>query len=301
MKQKRLDLLEFQTKFCTEEACVEHLFKLRWPGGYTCPRCGCERYSFHTTRRLYQCSACKYQVSVTAGTVFHKTRTPLRKWFWMIFMMARHKSGVSMLSVQRYLNIKSYKTVWTMGHKIRKAMSDRDARYQLAGLVEMDDAFFGPTKPGPPGRGAKGKTKVLIAAENRGEQAGFAVLRRVPAVSSEQILGLAHEKFRSDTTVRSDGWHAYMTLGEKGFRHHRVVISKDKSALDELRWVHVLTANIKGNIRGVYHGVSEKHLDRYLSEFSYRFNRRFWESEMFDRTVTACASTSTVTFAELRK
>jgi transposase-like protein len=151
MQQESMSLVEFQSRFVSDEACMEHLFKLRWPDGYRCPRCGHRRYCFHSTRTLFQCSACKYQVSVTAGTIFHKTRTPLVKWFWMIFMMARQKSGVSMLSLQRMLGIKSYKTVWTMGHKIRKAMEDRDSQDQLAGLVEMDDAFIGPRKPGPLG------------------------------------------------------------------------------------------------------------------------------------------------------
>ncbi len=88
-----MSLTEFQTRFATEGACVEQLCAQMRPDGYVCPRCGHGRYSFHSTRRLYQCGACTYQVSVTAGTVFHKTRTPLKKGFWMIFLMTRQKSG----------------------------------------------------------------------------------------------------------------------------------------------------------------------------------------------------------------
>jgi transposase-like protein len=300
MQQESMSLVEFQRKFATEEACMEHLFKLRWPEGYRCPRCGHGSCCFHSTRRLYQCSKCKYQVSVTAGTIFHKTRTPLVNWFWMIFMMSRQKSGLSMLSCQRMLGIKTYKTVWTMGHKIRKAMADRDSLYQLAGLVEMDDAFIGPKKPGPRGRGAKGKAKVVIAVESREKHAGFAVMRHVPCVDSDQILSVVQDKIQPANRVRTDGWRAYQTLGSNGFVHESVIVSKDREALKQLKWVHVLTANVKGNIRGVYHGVSEKHLGRYLAEFSYRFNRRIWDAQLFNRTVTACLSTSTVTFAELR-
>ena len=167
MQQPSMDILAFQRKFATERACRKHLFKLRWPDGYRCPRCGHEQSSYHSTRRLYQCKACKYQVSLTAGTVFHRTRTPLRKWFWMIFLMSRQKSGVSMLSLQRMLKIKTYKTVWLMGHKIRKAMADRDAHWKLGGLVEMDDSYFGGSKPGKRGRGASKKSKVVIAVEDK--------------------------------------------------------------------------------------------------------------------------------------
>ncbi len=300
MKQEQLTLIEFQQRFSTDEACMEHLFRLRWPESFRCPRCGHGSYCFHSTRKLYQCSKCKYQVSVTAGTIFHKTRTPLVKWFWMIFMMTRQKSGASMMSLQRMLGISSYKTVWTMGHKIRKAMADRDARYQLAGLVEMDDTFLGPSKPGPRGRGAKGKAKIVVAAESHGDHPGFAVMKCVPAVSSKEILDLARDKVVPTSNIRTDGWRAYCALAANEFNHEPHVVSKDKEALKQLRWVHVLAANLKGNIRGVHHGVSEKHLDRYLAEFSYRFNRRYWDSQLFNRTVAACASTSTVTFAELR-
>ena len=248
---------------------------------------------------LYQCSKCKYQVSVTAGTIFHKTRTSLVNWFSMIFMMTRHKSGASMMSLQRMLGISSYQTVWTMGHKIRKAMADRDAQYQLAGLVQMDETFLGPRKPGAPGRGAKGKANIVIAAESQGDRPGFAVMKHVPAVSSKEILALSRNKVAPTTKIRTDGLHAYCALASNGFVHESHVVSKNKDALKELRWVHVLAANLKGNIRGVHHGVSEKHLDRYLAEFTYRFNRRYWDSQLFNRAVVACVSTSTVTFAEL--
>ncbi len=93
MQQEAMSLLDFQSRFFSEEACEEHLFKLRWPDGFRCPRCGHGRYSLVATRQLYQCSACHYHASLTAGTVFHKTRTPLRKWFWMIFLMARQRVG----------------------------------------------------------------------------------------------------------------------------------------------------------------------------------------------------------------
>jgi len=119
MQQEGLSLLEFQKRFRSEKACQKHLFALRWPQGYRCPRCQHDQAYFHRTRHLYACKACGYQVSLTAGTIFHKTRTPLRKWFWMIFLMGRQKSGASILSLQRILEIRTYKTVWVMGHKIR--------------------------------------------------------------------------------------------------------------------------------------------------------------------------------------
>lgn len=187
-----------------------------------------------------------------------------------------------------------------MGHKIRKAMADRDELYQLAGLIEMDEAFVGPKKPGPPGRGAKGKATVVIAVESRDKHAGFAAMRHVPNAGGEQILGIVREDMARETSFRTDGGRGYRTLGKNGYSHDQVTVSNDKSALQKLKWVHVLAANVKGNLRGIYHGVSEKHLNRYLAECSYRFNRRLCDSELFNTTVTACVSTTTVTFAELK-
>ena len=300
MKREAINLVEFQRRFGSEGACEEQLYRMRWPGGYRCPRCGHRKASYHGTRRLYQCRACRYQASLTAGTVFHKTRTPLTKWFLMIFLMARQKSGVSMLSLQRMLEIKSYKTVWMMAHKIRQAMADRDARYKLAGLIEMDDAFIGPSKPGKGGRGALGKAKVLVAVETRDGKSGFAKMLMVKSVSGQEITSLAWTSFEGDVTAKTDGWPAYRALKEAGHDHQPSVVGRGKQAVKVLPWVHTLIANIKGNLRGVHHGVSNKHLQRYLDEFCYRFNRRFWEGQLFYRLATACVNSTSTTLAELK-
>jgi len=299
MKQKPLNLLEFQRKFSTERACQKHLFKLRWPSGYRCPRCGHEAYFFHEPRHLYQCKACKYQVSLTAGTIFHKTRTPLRKWFWMIFMMSRQKSGVSMLNLQRILPIKSYKTVWSMGHKIRHAMSLRDSYYKLAGLVEMDDTYIGSKKSGKQGRGASGKAKVIVAVENKGTKAGFAKMECVDNLCMDMIYKSFEGHLEEDVVLKTDGWRPYRVLKSEQRTHEPVVVGVGKNAPNVLPWVHTLIANIKNNLRGIYHGVDIKHISRYLSEFCYRFNRRFWEKQLFERLLTACLNCKTITYSEL--
>jgi transposase-like protein len=302
MQQESLSLEEFQERFFTEEACREHLFHMRWPEGYTCPRCGHERYYLHGKRHLYECKACRYQASLTAGTIFHGTRTSLKKWFWTIFLIARPKSGISMLSLQRMLKIKSYKTVWLMGHKIRKAMADRDSHYRLAGLVEMDDSYFGGSKPGKEGRGALGKAKVIVSVENKGRKAGFAKMDTVDTLSSKNIRSTAAKHLTVETQVRTDGWLAYRSaLAEQNIEHEYVVVGSGKEAPKLLPWVHTMLSNIKGNIKGVYKGVANKHLQRYLDEFCYRFNRRFWEDQLFDRLLCACLSTPTITFSELRE
>ena len=294
MQQEPLSLMQFQKKFGTEKACPKHLFR--------CPRCQHPEAFFHRTRHLYICKACGYQASLTAGTIFHKTRTPLTKWFWMIWLMGRQKSGISMLALQRMLEIKTYKTVWTMGHKIRKAMAARDASYKLAGLIEMDDTYFGAPKPGKRGRGAAGKAKVVVAVETPADKPRFAAMRMVPQVSHAEIQPLIKERVVSEAVIKTDGWQGYSFLDTSPrYQHEWLVPGSGKAAPKVLPWVHTLIANIKGNIRGIHHGVSPKHLPRYLGEFCYRFNRRFWEPQMFNRMLHACLNTPSITFLELRR
>jgi len=126
--------------------------------------------------------------------------------FWMIWLMGRQKSGISMLSLQRMLDISSYKTVWTVGHKIPKAMGDRDAFYKLAGLIERDDTYFGAPKHGKRGRGASGKAKVEVAVETLKAKPRFAAMSMVPWVSGSEIQALVRECLVAEVLVRTDGW-----------------------------------------------------------------------------------------------
>jgi transposase-like protein len=145
-KQEPITLLEFQKKFGSDEICREHLFQIRWAKGFICPHCGHTEYGEYKKRHLYQCKECGYQVSVTAGTIMHKTHIPLQKWFWAIFLASHDKRGVSAVRLGHELGI-SYPSAWLMLHKIRKAMGDRDANYQLAGIVERPSKR-GKTWPG---------------------------------------------------------------------------------------------------------------------------------------------------------
>ncbi len=157
-----MSLFSFQKLFSTEEACHDHLFSLKWSHGYSCERCGHDAYFATKTRthKLYECKQCRYQATVTVGTVMEKTRADLTKWFLAIYLIVHDKRSVSATKLSEELEV-TYKTAWLMLHKIRRAMRKRDAKYTLAGIVELDDAFFGsPSEGGKRGRGTD-KTKVL--------------------------------------------------------------------------------------------------------------------------------------------
>lgn len=258
------------------------------------------------------CNGCRYQASLTAGTIFHKSRTPLLKWFWLIFRMATSKTGVSIAEMRRELEIKAYKTIWVMAHKVRKAMADRDINYKLAGLVEVDESLFGPSSPGKRGRGAERKELVIIAVsvwvDSSGkEKPGFAHAFLAEDASADTIKDILSRMSIPDDEIdplvdriRTDGWQAYRTATKDlGIAHDRAVLKDPKDALKLLPWTHRLIGNVKAVIAGPHRGVSGKHLQRYLSEVCYRFNRRFWGKQAFHRLLNACASTDTITCDQL--
>jgi transposase-like protein len=312
-KYKELSLIEFQKAFPNNEACAKHLAEQRWSNGYNCPQCGHADAWYLSKRNLFDCKNCRFQTSVTAGTIFHGTRTPLVKWYWLLYHMAMSKVGVSIAEMQRLLDIKQYRTTWLMAHKIRKAMADRDARYSLAGLVEMDDSFFGP-KGKKRGRGSERKCTVLCAVslyqDRQGrEHPGFAHMQVVDDASASTIENFLERLGCGPTTeegqdllesIRTDGWRSYGKAAKsKDMSHYKVILRDPKAAGKLLPWVHRIISNAKAVIRGAHRGVSEKHLQAYLSEICYRFNRRFWEKELFDRLVQACISTKTITHDDL--
>jgi hypothetical protein len=314
-RYKERSLLDFQKEFSTEETCAQHLREIRWPAGFRCPRCGHSAAWFISTRNILDCKSCRAKISLTAGTIFHKTRTPLVKWYWLIYHMAMDKVGVSISEMQRVLQITDYKTAWLMAHKIRKAMADRDAGYSLAGLIEMDDSFFGP-KGHKTGRGSERKATVLCAVslyrDRQGEERpGFAHMQVVDNASASTIENFLERLGYGSTTeesqhllaaIRTDGWRSYgRAIKGTSLSHYKVVLRDPKAAGRLLPWVHRVISNVKAVIRGAHRGVSEKHLQSYLSEVCYRFNRRFWERELFDRLIKACVSTETITYSHLVK
>ncbi|MFQ5947011.1 MAG: IS1595 family transposase [Anaerolineae bacterium] len=275
-------IVELMERFPDERACCELLRKLRWPEGFVCPRCGGRESVAIRTRRLEQCRSCRYQASITAGTVFHRTRKPLRLWFLAIFFVGRHKAGISALQLQKDLGLGSYKTAWMWLHKVRSALRERP-EFRLTGLVEADETYVGARhERGVRGRRLAGKSLVAAVVENRGERAGSLRMAVVPEASQAELGPFVRGAIdQAEATVRTDGWSGYGDLRQHGARHRAVVQGDPTRAARILPWSHILFSNLKGWLRGTFHGVSRKHLPRYLQEFVYRTNRRWLEHDLF--------------------
>jgi len=241
-----------------------------------------------------------HQTTVTANTIFHKTRKPLRDWFWAIYLVATRTTGSSARQLQYDLGL-SYPTAWSWCHKIRKAMEDRDTCYRLEGLIELDDTYIGgKKKTGKRGRGARGKVPVMVAVESRPKGCGHVALSRLVSLSSQQTKNFLHQNVHDDSLIISDGLYLYRSLGQS-LNLCQIPLRGGQRAIDIFPDVHRVIARLKTWIRGTHSHVSSKHLNRYLAEFSYRFNRRFKQRRdtIFDRLVTACCDTQTVTYQQL--
>ena len=287
-QQKTMSLLEFMERFGTEELCHQHLYDIRWPERFVCPKCGVADEPFNIkSRKLYQCKHCNHQASVTAGTVMDKTKTSLHKWFLGIYLMSQDKRGCSAKRLQRELGI-AYDTAWTMSHKIRKAMGEKDAAYLLGGTVDMDEAFFGAAHVGSKrGRGTE-KTAIVfgVSMNNKGKP-GFIKAKVAPTVDSDTVSDFAKEYIEAGSRIRSDGLTIYRILSKDGYAHEAQVFDPIGSP-EHLKILHIIISNVKAFINGTYHGLGDTHLQAFIDEFCYRFNRRFWESQLFNRTINAC-------------
>lgn len=285
-KAESFNLLEFQKRFGTEEACEKYLFERRWPDGFTCPKCGQVEYYYIKTRKLYECKECSYQASVTAGTVMHRSKLDLSVWFWAIYLVSNDKRGRSALSISQVLDL-NYRTAWRLLHKIRHAMSDRDADYQLAGFVEMDDAYFGAPRPGTDGRGStKAKVAIALSTDEKGHPQ-YARIKVIEAVTKDEIKRVTGECIQKGSTISTDGLGAYRHLKKDYIHKYQNYYESDNKEF--LKWLHVIIGNAKTYILGTYHGLDDKFLQAYLDEFCYRFNRRFKPKQLFGRLLNACA------------
>ena len=210
-------LHEFYEQFADEDACWRAVREMRWPRGFICPRCGSRESHRLRTRRLEQCRTCRYQASPTAGTIFHKSRTPLRTWLLAIFFVARHKKGISALQLQRDTGLGSYQTAWTMLHKIRSALAHRPAS-RLTGLVEADEAYVGgAASSGVRGRGAPNKTLVAGLVERRVHSAGSVRLGVVPRATRERAGPLRAWNGRCRSGDPAHGWLASVQPSRQGW------------------------------------------------------------------------------------
>src|SRR3989442_4863099 len=301
-----MDLMKLITKFDTDEKCRMALEKLRWPDGVRCIRCESEKISRAQKRNQFECDSCGYHFSVTAGTIFHDSHLPLRKWFIATYLICESKKGMSALQLKRTLGV-AYKTAWYLCHRIREAVKDADSSL-LSGICELDETFVGGKAKNMhkaererkiTGRGAAGKAMVLGAIERGGKVRLDAAVGR----DREALKAFIAAKLADETTaIMTDDFPAYDGTGDHNTRHETV----NHSAKEWVRGdVHTNTMEnvwslFKRSIIGSYHQISVKHLDRYLDELEFRFNNRN-NPYLFRDTLRRLLASSNLEYKQLTK
>ena len=277
---------EFFKQFPDDETCLEHLMAHRFGTEIECPKCGNEgRFTKLKKIPAYACPTCGHHIHPMVGTPFEKSRTPLQKWFYAMYLFTTSRHGVPAKELQRQLGV-TYKTAWRMGHELRKYMAKADGDDGLSGHVEVDETYIGGRKKGGKrGRGAPGKSVVFGMVERNGE----VITRMVPNVRRLTLEKHILENVETGSRISSDELPSYAKVARHGYKHDTVNHSAEEWARGE---THVNTAEsfwsrLKLSIRGTHVHVSAKHLPKYLGEFEFRFNMRRQPELMFAKLLDA--------------
>lgn len=312
-------LPEFQQMFPDEEACAGYLEEVRWPEGFVCPRCGSDEdpYRFANRPGVLRCRNCGRDISLTAGTIMERSRTPLCIWFWGAYLVSSHTPGISAVQFQRQLGLKRYETAFQMLHKLRAGMvrPERD-RIGAGWPVEVDETYVGGATKGE-GSGVHHKTIVAGAVEIRSGRdaprgqmlarprkgktyAGRLRLHVIPDRRRATLERFVVDNVEPGADVITDSWGAYSGLGGLGYYHTAVLAEADPE--DEGAWlpmIHLVFSNLKAWLLGIHHGVSAQHLQAYLNEFTFRFNRRFYPFTAFNSLLGIGVRVEAPTYAGL--
>jgi len=296
--QPGLSMAEFNRRYGTEDQCHAALVAMRWPDGFACPKCAGSKHSYCAPKRLFQCSACRLQTSARAGTIFHKSRTPLTKWFLAMHLMTSAKNDIASLELARQIAVK-WDTAWLIKQKLMEVMKQRNSIYKLSGDVQVDDAYQGGEKSGkrgrrvgdaPSARCAANKTPFVIAVETRDGRPIYTQMRCLPGFTKAAIKDYATASIEPGSRVLSDGLGCFNGFAEAGMKHTPRITGGGRPEGVEFKWVNTGLGNVKSAIKGTLRSCDPQHTPRYLAAFEWRYNRRFDLSKNLERLARVAAT-----------
>lgn len=297
-----MNLVNLIERYGDDDRCRAFLEKLRWPEGVRCPRCGFDKISQVKARSQFDCDSCRYQFSVTSGTVLHDTHLPLWKWFLAVYLMCESRKGMSANQLKRTLGVGSYKTAWYLCHRIRSAMIEASPE-MLSGIVEADETYVGGkqhgfvTKREAARKRMSNKTVVLGAIERGGKLR----VRAVANAKQGTIRGFLHDTVADEAeAIYTDSHHSYRGIDDENTRHEYVDHSADEWVRGDVHTNSIESAwsLFDRAVIGSYHKLSRKHLPAYLQEFEFRFNNRE-NPYLFRDTLLALLSADALTYSKL--
>ena len=292
--------MEFEDMFRTDQDCIDYLIKVRWPHGFECPICGSIR-SWEKSKGRFECIDCHKETTITNGTIFHKSTKPLLIWFHAIWWIVAQKNGVSAIGLKKILGLGSYRTSWTWLHKFRRLMV-LSGRSKLNGIVEVDEVFIGGKKPGKRGRGAEGKSIIVVGVEVTGRKTGRVRLAKIPDASSNSLNKFIESNIEKASTIITDKWPGYIELESMGYIHETQKATAKDEDQEVLPNVHRIASLLKRWMLGTHQSYLNKNkLEYYLDEYVFRYNRRTSTSRglLFLRLIEQAVSESPISYKEI--
>jgi len=297
-----MNVFSFTAQFDNEVSCREHFKLERDKIGVNCRRCQHDQHYWIKSQWSYECKKCRSRTSLRSGTIMQNSNLSFLVWYKTMFLMSMTKKGFSSKEIQKQLGLKRYEPVWAMVHKLRKAMGNRDDRYTLEGMIEMDEGYFTvessefEKSKGLRGRGAAGKQNVAIMAEStpledinskkNSRHCRYFKAKVLESHSKDEINSTVSNSIHEKSIVFTDKSTSYVDIADYVELH--ITEKSDKKTTEEtLKWVHITISNAKKNLLGNYHKVKGKYLQLYLEEFCYKLNRRYFGEKLFDRLVIA--------------
>ena len=277
----------FNLSFPDDNTCLEYLKDKLYPDGIYCKACNkVTKHHRVKSRPSYSCDRCGHHVHPTADTIFHRSRTSLRQWFYAIYLMSATRCGISAKQLERELGV-TYKTAWRMFQQIRSMLSQSPKKSD--GVFEVDETYVGGKRHGKVGRGAENKSIVFGIINRKGKLA----CKKIADVKSNTLIPLIKENAVPHAIIYTDEFPSYQKLSKLGYRHG-FIRHLDKTYV--INDVHVNSIEgfwslFKCGVNGVYHSVSKKHLQKYINEYVFRYNHRTEVQPMFFEMISCVSKT----------
>lgn len=297
-----MNIFSFTAHFGTEEDCRNHFKAQRDKIGIICKKCSGTAHYWHKSIWTYECKNCKSRTSLRSGTIMQSSNLSFLIWYKTMFLMSCTKKGFSAKEIQKQLGLKRYEPIWAMVHKLRKAMGNRDKRYTLEDMIELDEGYFTVESSeiekdiNKRGRGAVGQQNVAIMAESvplenlktgkKEKSCRYFKAKVLETHTSEEINEFIKQNIDNQSIVFTDQSTSYVDISDF-VELHITEKSNEDTTKTTLKWVHIVISNAKRNLLCNYHKIKRKYLQLYLDESVYKLNRRYFGEHLFDRLVLA--------------
>lgn len=277
MNTNKFTAKDFNKLYPDDNACLDEIFQNRYNNLEVCPECN-KKTKFYRVkdRKCYACQYCGYQISPLANTIFHKSSTSLKDWFYSIYLFSVSKNGVSAKELERQLGV-TYKCAWRIAKQIRLLFNQN--KKLLSDIIEIDETYVGGKHKGKRGRGSENKTAVIGLVQRKG-----ALKAKVVAnTNSSTIKSIVKNNVRFDVDIVTDEYRSYNILKKLGYKHNTINHSEEQWAngINHVNTIEGFWSQLKRSINGTYHCVSPKYLQTYVDEFVYRYNYRLSSFPIF--------------------